>query len=68
MTGPAIVNIFTHKPKIKPSLLNSIAGLVIELENPVIGTIEPPPAYAPIRSYTPIPVKNDAIKTNMIEV
>ena len=50
ITGPAIVNIFTHIPKIIPSFLNSTAGLVIEFEKPVIGTIEPPPANFPILS------------------
>lgn len=50
ITGPATVNIFTQIPKMMPSCLNSIAGLVTEFENPVIGTIEPAPANAPILS------------------
>lgn len=51
-----------------PSLLNSIEGLAMEFENPVIGTIEPPPANFPIWSYTPIPVRKDAIKIRAISV
>ena len=50
ITGPDIVNIFTHIPYIIPSCLNSTAGEVMEFENPVIGTIEPPPANLPILS------------------
>ena len=50
ITGPATVNIFTQIPNIIPSCLNSIAGLVTEFENPVIGTMEPAPANAPILS------------------
>ena len=68
ITGPAIMNIFAHIPKIIPSFLNSMAGLVMEFENPVIGTIVPAPANAPILSNTPIPVKNDAKNIRMISV
>ena len=50
ITGPATVNILTQSPNMIPSFLNSIAGLVIELENPVIGTIDPAPAKTPILS------------------
>ena len=68
ITGPAIVNILTHKPKIQPSFLYSSAGLAMEFEKPVIGTIEPAPANVPMRSYTPMPVKNDAKKMSAIRV
>ena len=59
MIGPATTNIFAIMPNTIPSLLNSIAGETTEFANPVIGTIEPPPALTPILSYTPIPVKNE---------
>ena len=68
MTGPAMENIFTHTPKIHPSRLNSKAGLAMELENPVMGTMEPAPAKAPILSYIPMPVKNEARKMRIIKV
>ena len=45
------MNIFAPIPKTCPSLLNSIAGAVIEFENPVIGTIVPAPAYFAIFPY-----------------
>ena len=44
ITGPAITNILAHIPNTIPSFLNSIAGLTIELEKPVIGIIVPAPA------------------------
>ena len=47
ITGPAIIKILAPKPNIKPSFLNSIAGAVTELEKPVIGTMELPPAISP---------------------
>ena len=50
ITGPATVNIFTQRPKIKPSFLNSKAGLAIELAKPVIGIMLPAPAKFPILS------------------
>lgn len=50
ITGPAMENIFTHKPKIIPSFLKSSAGLAMEFENPVIGIMLPAPAKAPILS------------------
>ena len=49
-TGPAIINIFALNPSTWPSLLNSIAGETIELENPVIGTSVPAPAIFAILS------------------
>ncbi len=55
--GPATINIFAAIPYTMPSVLNSIAGEATELAKPVIGTIEPAPAFFPIRSYTPSPVK-----------
>ena len=67
ITGPAITNIFAHIPKTIPSFLNSIAGLVIEFEKPVIGIIVPAPACTAILSKTPNPVKNDAIKIKNIK-
>lgn len=68
ITGPAIENIFTHSPKISPSFLKSSAGLAIEFENPVIGIMLPAPANAPMRSYTPIPVSNDARKIKITSI
>ena len=68
ITGPAIINILTPKPRINPSFLNSIAGAVTELEKPVIGTIEPAPANFPILLYNPKPVKSEAIKISIIDV
>ena len=68
ITGPAITNIFAHIPKTIPSFLNSIAGLAIEFEKPVIGIIVPAPAYTAILSNTPNPVKNDAKKIKNIRV
>ncbi len=50
ITGPAMVNILTQMPYIIPSFLNSMAGLDIEFENPVIGITEPAPPQAPITS------------------
>ena len=50
ITGPAIENILAHSPKIMPSRLCSIAGLTIELANPVIGIILPAPPNDPILS------------------
>ena len=47
-TGPATLNILAPIPKTNPSDLYSIAGDTIELEKPVIGTIEPAPATFPI--------------------
>ena len=55
--GPATINIFAAMPYIMPSVLNSIAGDATELAKPVIGTIDPAPAFLPILSYTPNPVK-----------
>lgn len=66
--GPAIVNIFEQTPKTIPSLLYSIAGETIEFANPVIGTIEPPPAKCPILSYKPRAVSNAPIKIIIIDV
>ena len=43
-------------PSTSPSRRNSIAGAHTELANPVMGTMEPAPAYFPILSYTPTPV------------
>lgn len=68
ITGPATVNILTHKPNINPSFLYSSAGLAIEFEKPVIGTMEPAPANAPILSYTPSPVRNEAKNIRIIKV
>ena len=62
ITGPATVNIFTHKPKIKPSRLYSIAGDAIEFAKPVIGIIVPAPANFAMSSNTPSAVKKHAIK------
>jgi len=42
---------FAPMPKTSPSDLYSIAGETIELENPVIGTMEPAPATFPILWY-----------------
>ena len=52
-------------PNTWPSLLNSIAGETIELENPVIGTSVPAPAIFAILSYTLNAVK---IAANPIKV
>lgn len=68
ITGPAMMNILAHIPNIMPSFLNSKAGLVIEFEKPVIGTIVPAPAKAPNLSKTPIPVKKDAKNIKNIKV
>ena len=48
--APATVNIFAAMPYIQPSVLNSIAGEVTLFAKPVMGTIEPAPAYLPILS------------------
>ena len=48
--GAATLNILAPIPRTNPSDLYSIAGDTIELENPVIGTIEPAPANLPILS------------------
>ena len=40
----------------------------MEFENPVIGTMLPPPANLPILSYTPIAVKKDAKNINATSV
>lgn len=66
-TGPAIVNILAPIPITCPSLLNSIAGATMELENPVIGTSVPAPAYFAILSYTLMAVKKAAKKTKVTE-
>ena len=68
ITGPATVKIFVASPGTIPSDLNSIAGDVTALENPVIGTSVPAPAYFPILSNTPIAVNSDAMKIRVIEV
>ena len=68
ITGPATENILTQSPKIIPSFLNSMAGLVIELENPVIGTIETKKAKTPILSYTPTAVRKLARKIRIINI
>ena len=46
-TGPATLNILLPRPRIKPSLLNSIAGDTILFAKPVIGMVEPAPAILP---------------------
>jgi hypothetical protein len=46
-TGPASLKIFAAVPKMKPSLLNSIAGETTEFANPVIGTTVPAPPIFP---------------------
>ena len=56
--GPATINIFAAIPYTIPSVLNSIAGEATLFAKPVIGTIEPAPAFRPILSYTPSPVNN----------
>ena len=43
-------------PSSKPSLLNSRAGLVTELEKPVMGTRVPAPANLASLGYSPRPV------------
>ena len=53
MIAPASLNILFITPNTKPSLLLSKASDVIELENPVIGIIDPAPENWPILSYTP---------------
>ena len=50
-TGPAITNSFAPRPRISPSLLNSIAGETMAFAKPVIGTIVPAPAYFASFSY-----------------
>lgn len=61
------MNILAPIPKICPSLLNSIAGAVIEFENPVIGTIVPAPACFAILPYQFIAVKNALSAIKVIE-
>ena len=56
ITGPAMENILAQSPRTIPSRLCSIAGLTMELANPVMGTMLPAPPNAPILSYTPNPV------------
>ena len=58
MIGPATINIFAAMPYTKPSVLNSIAGEATLFAKPVMGTIDPAPAFLPILSYTPKPVKS----------
>ena len=65
ITGPAILNIFEHTPKIIPSFLYSSAGLAIELAKPVIGTKEPAPANFPILLNMLSPVKKALIKNDL---
>ena len=62
------MNILLPTPKIKPSDLYSIAGDTIELEKPVIGTIEPAPAYLPILLYNLREVSNAPINIRLAEV
>ncbi len=65
--APATVNIFAAMPYIHPSVLNSIAGDATEFAKPVMGTIEPAPAYLPILSYTPKPVKRQPKNMSIAE-
>lgn len=67
ITGPAIMNIFAPIPNTCPSLLNSIAGAVIELENPVIGTIVPAPACLAILPYQFKAVRIELKAINVME-
>ena len=62
------MNIFAPIPKTWPSLLNSIAGAVIEFEKPVIGTIVPAPACFAIVPYQFMAVQNEATAIKVIEV
>lgn len=68
MTGPAIVNIFAPTPRMKPSVLNSMAGAETALEKPVIGTSVPAPANFAMSSYTLKPVNNAAKVTKVMDV
>lgn len=68
ITGPAIVNIFTHIPKIMPSRLYSIALEQMLFAKPVIGTIVPAPANFAMSSNTPIPVRKQVIKISTTSV
>ena len=52
-----MVNIFAPTPRIKPSVLNSIAEDATAFANPVIGTKVPAPAFLPISSKICIDVK-----------
>ena len=67
-TGPAIENILTPTPKIKPSGRNSIAGDTMEFAKPVIGTSVPAPPKRAILSYMPSIVKTAEIKMSVTEV
>ena len=66
MTVPPNLNILAPIPVTKPSLLASKALEVILLANPVIGIKVPAPAFFPIRSYYPNPVKIAAAKKIVI--
>ena len=61
------MNILAPIPKICPSLLNSIAGAVIEFEKPVIGTIVPAPACLAIFPYQFKPVRSALSAIRVIE-
>ena len=52
-----MVNIFAAVPRIRPSVLNSTAGAVTALANPVMGNRVPAPAYFARSSYRLRPVK-----------
>ena len=65
--APATVNIFAAVPYMSPSVLNSSAGDATELANPVMGTIDPAPAWRPILSYTPSPVRRQPKNIRMTE-
>ena len=66
---PVNLNIDAPIPLIKPSLLASIALLVIVLANPVDGTIKPHLHILKTLSNIPIPVNNDPtnIKTQNVK-
>ena len=62
-----MINILAPIPKTCPSLLNSIAGAVMELENPVIGTIVPAPACFAIGPYQSRAVKMELKAINVMD-
>ncbi len=66
-TGPAMVNSRAPVPSTQPSGVNSMAGEVMALAKPVIGTPVPAPAYRAMRSNTPIPVSSAVKNTNVME-
>ena len=63
-----MVNSLAPRPKMKPSLLNSMAAEATALANPVMGTRVPAPANLAIRSNTPMAVRVTAMKMRVIEV